>query len=54
MLESTAEQLTGISRAREGFTKSDAVGVNERSVMQSSLITQPKKVMRLQISKPYS
>ena len=41
MLESTAEQLTGISRAREGFTKSDAVGVNERSVMQSSLITQP-------------
>ena len=41
MLENTAEQLTGISRAREGFTKSDAVGVNERSVMQSSLITQP-------------
>jgi hypothetical protein len=41
MLEATAEQLTGISRAREGFTKSDAVGVNERSVMQSSLITQP-------------
>jgi hypothetical protein len=41
MLENMAEQLTGISRAREGFTKSDAVGVNERSVMQSSLITQP-------------
>lgn len=41
MLENTAEHLTGISRAREGFTKSDAVGVNERSVMQSSLITQP-------------
>jgi hypothetical protein len=41
MLENTAEQLTGISRAREGFSKSDAVGVNERSVMQSSLVTQP-------------
>jgi hypothetical protein len=42
MLEDTAEKLTGISRAREGFTKSSAaVGVNERSVMQSSLVTQP-------------
>ena len=41
MLENTAEHLTGISRAREGFQKSDAVGVNERSVLQSSLITQP-------------
>ena len=43
MLESTAEQLTGISRAREGFTKgaTTAVGVNERAVMQSSLVTQP-------------
>ena len=41
MLEQTAESVTGISRAREGFTKTDAVGVNERNVVQSSLITQP-------------
>lgn len=41
MLENTVETLTGISRAREGFQKTDAVGVNERSVVQSSLITQP-------------
>lgn len=41
MLEQTAESVTGISRAREGFTKTDAVGVNERNVLQSSLVTQP-------------
>jgi hypothetical protein len=41
MLENTVETLTGISRAREGFAKSDAVGVNERSVVQSSLVTEP-------------
>lgn len=41
MLENTVETLTGISRAREGFQKTDAVGVNERSVIQSSLVTQP-------------
>jgi hypothetical protein len=41
MLEQTAERLTGITDARAGLTKTDAVGVNERNVMQSSLITQP-------------
>lgn len=41
MLEQTAEKVTGITGAREGFTKTDAVGVNERNVIQSSLITQP-------------
>lgn len=42
MLEDTADKLTGISSARAGVNKtSDAVGVNERSVMQSTLITAP-------------
>jgi hypothetical protein len=41
MLEQTAEKVTGITGGREGFTKTDAVGVNERNVVQSSLITQP-------------
>ena len=42
MLEQTADQLTGITASRSGVTKSsDAVGVNERSVMQSTLITAP-------------
>jgi hypothetical protein len=42
MLEQTADQLTGITASRAGITKSsDAVGVNERSVMQSTLITAP-------------
>jgi hypothetical protein len=42
MLEDTADKLTGISSARAGINKaSDAVGVNERSVMQSTLITAP-------------
>lgn len=42
MLENTADQLTGITASRAGITKSsDAVGVNERSVMQSTLITAP-------------
>lgn len=41
MLEQTAEKITGITGAREGFTKTDAVGVNERNVVQSSLVTQP-------------
>jgi len=42
MLEDTADKLTGISASRSGVNKSsDAVGVNERSVMQSSLITAP-------------
>lgn len=40
MLEDTMDRLTGISAARAGITKSgDLVGVNERNVMQSSLIT---------------
>ena len=42
MLEQTADQLTGITASRSGISKSsDAVGVNERSVMQSTLITAP-------------
>jgi hypothetical protein len=42
MLEDTADKLTGISAARSGINKSsDLVGVNERNVMQSSLITAP-------------
>ena len=42
MLEDTADKLTGISSARAGVNKtSGAVGVNERSVMQSTLITAP-------------
>ena len=42
MLEDTIDRLTGISAARAGITKSgDLVGVNERNVMQSSLITAP-------------
>ncbi|MEE8328105.1 MAG: hypothetical protein V3R32_04865, partial [Nitrosomonadaceae bacterium] len=42
MLEETADKLTGITASRSGVNKtSDAVGVNERSVMQSTLITAP-------------
>ena len=42
VLEDTADKLTGISAARSGITKSgDLVGVNERNVMQSSLLTAP-------------
>jgi hypothetical protein len=42
MLEDMADKLTGINAARAGINKSnDLVGVNERSVMQSSLITLP-------------
>jgi hypothetical protein len=42
MLEDTADKLTGITASRAGINKtSDAVGVNERSVMQSTLITAP-------------
>lgn len=42
MLEDTADKLTGISAARSGIEKSGAlVGVTERNVMQSSLITAP-------------
>jgi len=42
MLEDTADKLTGISAARAGVTKSgDLVGVTERNVMQSTLITAP-------------
>jgi hypothetical protein len=42
MLEDTADKLTGISAARSGVQKSgDLVGVTERNVMQSTLITAP-------------
>jgi len=42
MLEDTADKLTGITASRAGINKtSDAVGTNERSVMQSTLITAP-------------
>lgn len=42
MLEETADRLTGITAARSGVQKSgDLVGVTERNVMQSSLITAP-------------
>lgn len=42
MLEETADKLTGISAARSGIQKSgDLVGVTERNVMQSTLITAP-------------
>lgn len=42
MLEETADKITGITASRAGINKtSDAVGVNERSVMQSTLITAP-------------
>lgn len=42
MLEETADKITGITASRAGVNKtSDAVGVNERSVMQSTLITAP-------------
>ncbi|MHA1690187.1 MAG: hypothetical protein ACTSU7_00990 [Candidatus Heimdallarchaeaceae archaeon] len=42
VLEDTADKLTGISAARSGITKSgDLVGVTERNVMQSSLLTAP-------------
>ncbi len=42
LLEDTADKLTGISAARAGVTKSgDLVGVTERNVMQSTLITAP-------------
>lgn len=42
LLEDLADKITGISAARAGINKSgDLVGVNERNVMQSSLITLP-------------
>jgi hypothetical protein len=42
MLEETADKLTGISASRAGVQKSgDLVGVTERNVMQSTLITAP-------------
>lgn len=42
VLESTMGTLTGISDGRAGVNKaSDLVGVNERNVMQSSLMTAP-------------
>jgi len=42
MLEDTADKLTGISASRAGVQKSgDLVGVTERNVMQSTLITAP-------------
>jgi len=42
MIEETADKLTGISAARSGVQKSgDLVGVTERNVMQSTLITAP-------------
>ena len=42
MLEETADKLTGISASRSGVQKSgDLVGVTERNVMQSTLITAP-------------
>lgn len=42
VIEDTADKLTGISAARSGITKSgDLVGVTERNVMQSSLLTAP-------------
>jgi hypothetical protein len=42
MLEETADRLTGISASRAGVQKSgDLVGVTERNVMQSTLITAP-------------
>jgi len=50
MLEDTMEQLTGISRQRMGITKtSDAVGVNQQSVMQSNLVTQPYFELHIEI-----
>lgn len=42
MLDETADRMTGISAARSGVNKSsDLVGVNERNVIQSTLITAP-------------
>ena len=42
VIEDTADKLTGITAARAGISKSgDLVGVNERNVMQSSLLTAP-------------
>lgn len=42
MLDETADRMTGISAARSGINKSsDLVGVNERNVMQSTIITAP-------------
>ena len=50
MLEDTADKLTGITASRAGVNKSsDAVGVNERSVMQSTLITAPLFDLHYQI-----
>lgn len=41
-IEESAEQLTGISRQRSGFTKSNEyVGSIQQSISQSSLITEP-------------
>lgn len=42
MLEALADKVTGISAARAGYqTSGELVGVNERNVAQSSLITLP-------------
>ena len=42
MLEDTADKITGINKERQGVMKGyEAVGSAERSVFQSSLITQP-------------
>lgn len=42
LLDDLADRITGISAARSGINKSgDLVGVNERNIMQSSLITLP-------------
>jgi len=50
MLEDTADKLTGITAARSGIEKSGAlVGVTERNVMQSSLITAPLFDLHYQI-----
>lgn len=50
MLEDTADKLTGISASRAGINKTnDAVGTNERSVMQSTLITAPLFDLHYQI-----
>ena len=42
MLEDTADKITGINKERQGVMKGyETVGASERSVFQSSLITQP-------------
>jgi len=40
MLEQTAVIISGISPSREGLNTTETVGVNERNVVQSTLITQ--------------